>query len=316
MDQDNPIAFDIETNPVEGRLLCISFACEPARAVSVPWRPGYYDGIRTLLSGRHAKITQNGQYDCYWLAQEGFTVNNWRWDAMAMSCLLWPGEPHSLAYLASILTREPWYKGGDDDTHEKVWATHAQVREEVFFGEYQRAVDLLQTAVHEKWRALLDYNAKDAAVTWECWAGLRERLEAKGWKEWMDVYLEQYQALFQPMLRTMLHGMRVEKEELHAAFVSALEQARQALAGAAEAADCALFTFGTQVQEACWRVRCGEWDRADPTVAKKLARARGDEARYVAQVEAKGISNQILAAVLYDAMKLPVQRLRRERITS
>src|SRR5207247_6579270 len=77
MYQDDPIAFDIETNPAEGRILCISFACEAGRAVSVPWSKGYKEGTRTILTGRHPKIAQHGHYDCYWLAQEGFAVKNW-----------------------------------------------------------------------------------------------------------------------------------------------------------------------------------------------------------------------------------------------
>ena len=157
-----PLAFDIETNPTQRKILCISFAADPFWAVSVPWSNGYKKGIRALLASESAKITQNGHYDCYWLAQEGFVVNNWQWDTMAMSCLLWPNEPHSLAYLASVLTNEPWYKGTDEDTGEKRWA-----------------LNYLEGGHGDKWHALLEYNARDAAVTWECWAGLKQRLEEK-----------------------------------------------------------------------------------------------------------------------------------------
>ena len=234
--------------------------------------------------------------NCYWLAQEGFHVNNWLWDTMAMSCLLWPNEPHSLAYLASILTREPWYKGTDEDAGEKRWA-----------GSW-RDDAMNQQGVLDRWHALLDYNARDAAVTWECWAGLLQRLEAKGW---MQVYWDQYQALFQPILDVMLHGMVVNGKELASAYRTSLTMAQGALARAQSAAQVPLFTFATQVQEACWKVATWEWEASDPDVAKRLKRAKGDEAKYVAQVEAKGISNQILASVLYDQMKLPTQRNRR-----
>lgn len=285
-----PLAYDIETNPAQGKILCISFAADPYWAVSVPWSKAYMAGIRALIESPLPKITQNGHYDNYWLVQEGLYPENWCWDTMAMSCLLWPNEPHSLAYLASILTREPWYKGGDEDSGEKAWT--------------------LGDGSEDKWRALLDYNARDSAVTWECWAGLRERLDAKGW---LEVYYDQYEALFYPILEVMLHGMSVDETELRAAFAVAQQAAHQALQSAQAAAGVQLFTFDTQVQEACWRVARGEWDGSDPDMAKKLKRAKGDAAKYVAQVEAKGVSTQILASVLYDQMKLPTQRMRRTK---
>ena len=336
-----PLAFDIETNPEKGKILCISFARSADRALSVPWSKQYKEGIRALLEGPAEKVTQNGHYDCFWLAREGFRVNNWQWDTMAMSCLLWPNEPHSLAYLASILTREPWYKGTDEDTGEKRWNGLTQVPE-----GYGVSFD--------KWHALLEYNARDAAVTWECWAGLKQRLEEKDGQRfdtsrqdstptlnarsvhatelvcsdgtlshqdkpraqaggWMQVYWDQYQALFQPILDMMLHGMAVHEEELANAHGTSLTMAQGALARAQGVAQIPLFTFATQVQEACWKVATWAWDADDPDVAKKLKRARGDEARYIAQVEAKGISNQILASVLYGRMRLPTQRQRRTK---
>ena len=283
------LAFDIENNPKTGKILCISFAIGPGYAISVPWAKGYKESISALLAGPAPKITQYGQHDCYLLAQEGFRVNAWHHDTMAKSCLLWPNEPHSLAYLASILTNEPWYKGSDDDTGEKTW-------------NVQGAED------GEKWHELLTYNARDAAVTWECDAALDERLEAKSW---MSIYKAEQQALFAPILDVMLHGIAANKEELCDAFLSKIAAAGQALTKAQAASGTQLFTFDTQVQEACWRVAHGEWSRDDPAVAKKLKRAKGDEAAYAAQVEAKGISNQILAYVLYDVLGLPVQRNRR-----
>ena len=111
----------------------------------------------------------------------------------------------------------------------------------------------------------------------------------------------------------MLHGMAVDREELSHAYRTSLTVAQGALARAQRAAGTALFTFDTQVQEACWKVALGEWDATDPEVAKKLKRAKGDETKYVAQVEAKGISNQILASVLYTQMGLPTQRNRKTK---
>jgi DNA polymerase len=283
-----PLAFDIETNPAQGKILCMSFANEATRAVSVPWAAGYTPGIRALLESDIPKITQNGHYDCLWLAQEGFTVNAWEHDTMAKSCLLWPGEPHSLAYLASILTREPWYKGGDEDTGEKHWKVGSEQP--------------------DRWRALLEYNARDAAVTWEVNEQEERVLREKGWT---DIYRQEYQALFMPILQVMCHGMRVERGEMQEAYQEAMRRAASALAQARQAAGRELFTFNTQVQEACWRVAYGEWDAHDPTVAKKLKRVKGAEEKYIAQVEAKGISNAILAKVLYEEMGMPVQRSRR-----
>lgn len=277
------LAFDIETNPAEGKILCISFATSARTAISVPWSNAYRPGIAVLLASDIPKTAQHGHYDCYWLAQAGMPVARWVWDTMAMHCLLEPGEPHSLAYLASIYTREPWYKGDDEDTGEKAW----QARD---------------------WYALLDYNARDSAVTWECRHVLYEELARRGW---ISTYLDQYQALFRPMLRTMLHGMDVNRDELSHAFTLAMEKAGAALDNVHAVAGHPLFTFDTQVQEACWRVSRREWDPNDPVVAKKLKRAKGDEGKYVKEVEAKGISTQLLARTLYQEMGVPTQRKRR-----
>lgn len=337
------LAFDIETHPDSGKILCISFAVSPRVAVSVPWSKAYWPGIADVLASDAPKITQNGHYDCYWLAQAGFRVTNWRWDTMAMHCLLEPGEPHSLAYLTSIYTREPWYKGRDEDTGEKAWQA-------------------------QDWYALLDYNARDSAVTWEVWAALlteigkrdgtdnmgdvqyapwssasytttggtshpsdvnyrtepqaeivrpvhsipdKDKDTRKALGPWMRAYLDQYQTLFRPILKTMLHGMDVNKDELSHAFIRAMENAGTALDDAHAVAGHPLFTFDTQVQEACWRVSRWEWDPNDPAVAKKLKRAKGDEEKYIKEVEAKGISTQLLAKTLYQEMGVPTQRKRR-----
>lgn len=282
--QPAPIAFDIETNPDPAvmQMLCISFANSADFAVSVPFSAMYQEGIRTLLASPHEKVTQNGHYDNYWLRQSGYTVTNWRRDTMAKHCLLYPGEPHSLAYLASILTREPWYKGDDEDTGEKAWKS-------------------------SNWIELLEYNAKDSAVTWECDAALDGQLTAKGMTQ---IYLDEYAALFEPIMDTMLHGINTDPEELREAFSVAITQAHAARRAAEAASGKTLFTFNTQVQEACWKVHTGEWTANDPEVAKKLKRAKGQEAKYIAQIEEKGISNDILKSILYDEMKLPIQRKR------
>ena len=281
------LAFDIETNPELGRILCISFATDDHEAVSVPWSKGYKEGIVALLTSPMEKITQNGQYDCYWLRKEGFAINNWKHDTMAKSCLLWPNEPHSLAYLASILTNEPWYKGGDEDTGEKHWK-----------------VDSNQP---DRWRALLEYNARDSVVTWEINEREDELLQAKGW---MQTYQEEYQALFMPILETMLHGIQVDLAALSQAHDRALAKAFTWLKVCQHVAGRELFTFDTQVQEAVWKVHQGEWEEDDPVVAKKLKRVKGKREKYVQKVEAKGVSNTILAKVLYGDMGLPAQRNR------
>lgn len=279
-----PLAFDIETNPAKNTILCISFAYSATEAISIPFSKHHESFIRYMIAeDTHPKITQTGHYDCYWLAKKLEVLPlNWRWDTFALSHIRTPFGPHSLAYQASIYTREPWYKGGDEDTGEKSWRS-------------------------DNWTTLLEYNAKDSAVTWEIGMHHIAHITAKGM---LDIYLRDYQAMFMPMLKTMLHGIEMDMEELAETFDRLLSDAYKARDEAAKISGRNLFTFNTQAQETAWGIWTGVLDDLDPSVIKKLARSKKEYRDHIIEVEEKGISNEILQDVLYKHFKFPIKRKR------
>ena len=168
------LSIDIETNPKANELLCVGFALHKSKSICLKWGHSRWmnEAIRVLCNTDHPKILQNGQYDSYWLAQEGAPVRNWIWDTLYMHHALMPTEPHDLAFLTSIYTEEPYYK---DSSKEDLWL----------------------------------YNCKDAAVTWEIGEVLWGLLQDRGC---LDFYLRHYADLFEPLMEMMLGGIRVDRE--------------------------------------------------------------------------------------------------------
>lgn len=159
LDAATMMAFDIETvgegsscHPV-----CISFALSAEIGYCVPFEP-WKKQVAELLAGPLPKVTQNGQFDVTILKRHGITVHNWAYDTM----LLWHAqEPmlagkqegkkgkrtqKSLAFLASLLTNEPYWK------------------------DYEFVSEV------ERWTLC----AKDARITWECADVLRKRGKGAG----------------------------------------------------------------------------------------------------------------------------------------
>lgn len=168
------LSIDIETNPKAGELLCVGFALNAYDSICIKWNAHRWqnEAIRVLCNTDIPKILQNGQYDCYWLAQESCPVRNWTWDTLYMHHALAPTEPHDLAFLTSIYTEEPYYK---DEAQEDLWT----------------------------------YNCKDDCVTWEIAEVLHGILQEKGM---LDFFLHHYSELFHPLLDMMLGGIRVDNE--------------------------------------------------------------------------------------------------------
>lgn len=125
-DQEAPLAFDIETTQQRGnQILCVGFALSKIHSFTVPTTDAYWLGkaelsdvwemLAEILHARNPKITQNGNYDYYWLGQcEEIRPVRWHWDTLAMHHALDCTDAHDLGYLAcvtgdtEVLTPKGW----------------------------------------------------------------------------------------------------------------------------------------------------------------------------------------------------------------
>lgn len=181
---DGALAIDIETDPSKKALLCVGFALSAQEAICIPWKKAREKAaIARWCAHSIPKLFANGLYDTFWLDRFGCSVANWQWDTQYMHHALNPAESHSLAFLASTLTREPYWK---DDAKDE-GTTGALVR-----GQEER---------------LYLYNCKDAMVTRELLPILQGALERHGL---MAFFMAHYQRLFQPLLKMMLGGIRID----------------------------------------------------------------------------------------------------------
>jgi len=185
------MAIDIETPG--GEIACIGFSFDPGFSLTIPTTLHYWESLEALEQAERMvrelctlpceKVLQNGLFDTFYLAEAGIEVANWRWDTLAMHHALDASAPHSLAWQASVFTREPYWKSDSKDSKD---------------AKSHRIKD---------WETYWRYNGKDACVTREIAEGHYERLIEAGK---LDFYLKHYQALFAPCLRMMLHGIRVD----------------------------------------------------------------------------------------------------------
>lgn len=117
-----PYAFDVETPG--GVVGCISFANDSQRAISINLVDNYwnrsdfvrvYCGVKSLLEDPTIeKGGHNVAYDIIALRQHGIDVSPPYFDTMHKHHAVDPiAQKHSLAFLCSILTRQPFYKEWD-----------------------------------------------------------------------------------------------------------------------------------------------------------------------------------------------------------
>jgi DNA polymerase I-like protein with 3'-5' exonuclease and polymerase domains len=148
------LAVDIETSGEHAEnIRCVGWA--EFADVGHVWRynADTRDAIAELLASDNPKVFHNGQFDVTVLERHGFTVRNWTDDTMLLWHVVEPllagkkkekGDQtqKSLRFLASLLLDEPWWKNYGFESEE----------------------DQLRLC------------ARDARVTWACWAKLKERL--------------------------------------------------------------------------------------------------------------------------------------------
>lgn len=182
-------------------LACVGFSASPGEAWVIPVeRPGAIELFREALGGPARKVFQNAAFDITCLRRLGIEVRGPIEDTMVAHHCVWPGLPKDLGTLTAIYTREPWYK---DDL--KVWG---------------RVGD----------RAILwNYNAKDAACTFEVWTKVEPDLDRSGTRWGYETSM----AMMEPMLQATEAGIRVDRDimaELRAGYLREAEEGEAKLA--------------------------------------------------------------------------------------
>ena len=185
--KDIAMAVDIET---WGKTLsCVGFALSAGESITIPTtgrdKEVFLPYIKRLCESGAAKVLCNGQYDWYWLAWEGIWLNNFLWDVQLMHHVIDPVENHSLDFLASIYA--PFYQ---------YWKDEAKDAEEIV--KYSSDLESLWV-----------YNGLDCCYTREL---LDIILADLGRNNLVDFYFQHYQQMLEPLVRTMLHGIRVDKK--------------------------------------------------------------------------------------------------------
>lgn len=101
---------DFDEQEYDREILRISFAHNPHHAVSIPFSPEYYDGIRTLLVQPARKIVWNGRtFDIPILNNSGFPVNGEIYDGMDAWHFIQSDLEKGLEFVSGIYTDIlPW----------------------------------------------------------------------------------------------------------------------------------------------------------------------------------------------------------------
>ncbi len=183
------VCFDIETSP--SNITCVSLAQNANEAMSIPTTKHYWGSMHKLkqvlelingvLQRPIPKIAQNITFDIQYLMRIFGILPSKPWhDTMIMQHSCYSELTKSLAVLASIYTNEPYYK---DDL--KLWKEGSITDE-----------------------GLWTYNARDAAVTIECYDALI--------KEMQELKVEHtyyfMMALVEPLLYMMMRGVKIDKD--------------------------------------------------------------------------------------------------------
>ena len=279
----NIMAVDVETPKIKGerRLLCISFAFDPHTSLVLPFTDTYRPWIDALCRAPCIKLGHNFiSYDRWWLEREGVHVVGEIRDTLCLSHALDPASAHSLEFLTSRYTWEPWYK--DEGKGHDIALIERDLP-----GYYA-------------------YCGLDSLVTRELHDIVWSQLEARGL---VAFYRKHYEALFDPLLDLSLRGVRIDHEARRHVLTESLHVARFARDALGALAGKSLFTLGTKRDEAVYAAMRDD----DPSAFAALALRYGSEACAVSvdRVMSKTVSSVQLKELLYTQLGLPVQLKRR-----
>ncbi len=137
--------------------------------------------LDSVHTSRLPKVMQNGMFDSTYLRWHGWGLDHWEWDTRAMHHALDCRDDHDLAYMASIYTRQPFWKHESKDPDE-----------------------VMKYASNKE--ALWTYNGIDVCVTLELYYYLLAWLEREGMVEF---YLRHYADMIPALLDMSLHGVAI-----------------------------------------------------------------------------------------------------------
>ena len=275
LERASHLSIDIETRPSEGRMLCVGFSVRPQEGLVLEWTPEYLPWIRRWCAYPIDKVLWNGNYDRYWLATEGISVNGRILDGMHMLHALMPTDNVSLAFAASIETDEPFWKDQDKTEDNKT--------------------------AEENWEEFKTYCIKDVCVALEITQKLLPQLEEQGLQQFYEAH---YEELAEPMLDTMLQGVCIDHIRRRQVLHDLLTEARAARDKLATFnGGEPLFTLSVQRDKLVWaKLKAG----LDPYEGHG-ADVRMDIQRSVERIQAKTVSSHKLKQLLYGRYGLPMQ---------
>lgn len=191
------IALDIETTKKEKHVLCFGAALDATTGVCIVNHGDeeFKRAVRRILESKAEKIFHFGTFDTEVLHIKGYgDTTKFTWDTLAGQHVLAPELPRGLDYLASIYTREPYYKSAgraEIPGDNKEWGEKFDRQE------------------------LYRYNAKDCCVTYEVFDEQRRELRGRD-KEIFD-----FEMSLIPVAQSMArNGLPVDLER-RALFVKA-----------------------------------------------------------------------------------------------
>jgi uracil-DNA glycosylase family 4 len=176
-------ASDIENVTGTAIVLCIGFSLSDTECVVITLGEApslrNRDAVQRILAGNVGKVFHYGMHDTNVLQCAGYTINNYSGDTIVQAHVLAPELPRDLAFLTSLLTRQPFYK---DDGKQ-------------LFGGDAKSWSLKRA--QRKLNDLCVYNGKDVCVTHSIYDTQLADLEKEGRSNYYSYRMELTHALLE-----------------------------------------------------------------------------------------------------------------------
>ncbi len=221
------LAIDIETPKVRGerKFVCVSFSYRPEESLVIPFTENYIAAISKLCNSPCIKVGHNFiSFDRWWFEKEGIKVGGEIRDTLAMHHCLDPASRHSLEFLTSRYTWEPFYKSEAKGHDENA---------------------ILKTP--ETQQAYYEYCGLDSCVTRELHDILWSQLESHHLDKF---YHAHYKRLYDPILDLSSRGVRIDQAYRKALMAHLLHEAEEARDKLGEINEAPLYTSGFTVSGA------------------------------------------------------------------
>lgn len=188
---------------------CVGLSLYADFSITIPTTEAYWGDLsaldevwcwlRRVGSHRIQKGAQNHFYDCDFLLDYACPLRNLFWDPMYMHHAYDASAPHNIAFQASILTREPYWKDEAKDPEQASKYT-------------------------SNLAAYYTYNGKDACVGRELVDRHLEVLQRQGR---LEFYYSAYVDLYAPLMDLMRRGVPVDKAAREAQFTQLHHESAQ-----------------------------------------------------------------------------------------